>query len=214
MKVVIAGGGDIGRALATYLKGLGYHVVVIERDEAACRELEARGVEVVKGDVTDPHVMEQVRVEEADTFLALTGSDDVNLVSALLAKHQGARRVLVRVENPVYVEACRMVGLTEICSPAEATAFRIDASVHGFKLADVVSIGEHFVDVEHVEIGEGSELAWRKIKELGEEVLKNSYPAFVLSEGEVKFPDPDLTLEPGDVLVLIRHKEGASGCLS
>ncbi|RLF15668.1 MAG: hypothetical protein DRJ97_03375, partial [Thermoprotei archaeon] len=145
MKVIIAGGGDIGEALARYLKERGDQVLVLDNNEEACARISRLGVEVIKGDVTDPHLMSQIGVSEADVFLALTGSDDINLVSAILAKHQGAKRVVVRVENPMYVEACRMVGLNEICNPAEATAIRIDAAIHGFKLADIITLGERYV---------------------------------------------------------------------
>ena len=209
MKVVIAGCGDIGEALARHLKERGDEVVVLDRDDRVCERLSRMGIKAVKGDVTDPHLISEVGVAEADVFLALTGSDDVNLVSAILAKHHGAKRVIVRVENPVYAEACRMVGLTELCSPAEATALRIDAAIHGFKLADIITLGERYVDVEHLEVEEGSELAWIKVKAAQGKLPKDCYLAFVASrDGGVKLPDPNLTLEPGDVLVLIRRRRG------
>lgn len=86
MNIVIAGAGEIGSNLAIRLTEEGHNVSIIERDPEACRRMEFLDAIIVNGSASDPEVLREVGIDQADSFIAVTGSDDANLTSCTLAK--------------------------------------------------------------------------------------------------------------------------------
>jgi trk system potassium uptake protein TrkA len=86
VKVVIVGAGQVGSNLARYLSNAGKEVVVIESDPAKCRALDdAFDVVVVLGSGTSPRVLREAGIQDADLFVAVTASDETNLMTVRLA---------------------------------------------------------------------------------------------------------------------------------
>src|SRR6266516_4383346 len=103
MRVVVAGGGAVGRHLAADLQERGHQITLIDQNPTVTAKIEstAPGVEVVMGDACELWVLEKARVREADALVAATGDDEDNLVTSLLAKQEyGVPRVLARVNHP------------------------------------------------------------------------------------------------------------------
>jgi trk system potassium uptake protein TrkA len=104
MKVVIAGGGSVGRFTAEQLVEAGHEVTIIENDRAVVREYaddETTGVKWHQGDACDVSVLAAAGVTMADVVASVTGDDEDNLVVSLLAKQEfGVPRVVARVNNP------------------------------------------------------------------------------------------------------------------
>ena len=104
MKVVIAGGGSVGRFTAEQLVEAGHEVTIIENDRAVVREYaddETTGVKWHQGDACDVSVLASAGVTMADVVASVTGDDEDNLVVSLLAKQEfGVPRVVARVNNP------------------------------------------------------------------------------------------------------------------
>lgn len=119
-KVVIVGGSEIGVHLAKALVVDGIQVVIIERDRARCfalKEQLADTVTVLNADGTDMHLLEEEGVERADAFIAASDADEVNLMTALLAKQAGSRRTLALVHKPAYAAVCERLGVDATLSP-------------------------------------------------------------------------------------------------
>ncbi len=105
MKVVIAGGGSVGRFTAQQLVESGHEVTIIESDRAVVREYgqssTTTGVKWHQGDACDVTVLAAAGVTLADVVASVTGDDEDNLVVSLLAKQEfGVPRVVARVNNP------------------------------------------------------------------------------------------------------------------
>ena len=103
MQIIIVGGGKIGGHLASQLIADGNAVAVIERraDVAARLAQACPEADVVEGSASDPQVLERAGVHMADVVAIVTGSDEVNLVAAMLAKMEfSVPRVIARVNNP------------------------------------------------------------------------------------------------------------------
>ena len=103
MKVLVTGGGAIGRHVAADLVVRGHEVTLIEQDRATVDDLrqEIPEVSVMLGDACEPWVLEGADLPHTDVVVAATGDDEDNLVTALLAKQEFAvPRVLARVNNP------------------------------------------------------------------------------------------------------------------
>jgi trk/ktr system potassium uptake protein len=101
LKVVVSGGGNIGRYLSLDLSDRGHEVTLIERDRRIIDALAGCDMRLHWGDACAPDVMERGGVREADVLVAATGDDEDNLVISLLAKQEFAvPRVLARVNHP------------------------------------------------------------------------------------------------------------------
>lgn len=103
MRVVILGAGTVGSSIAELLCNHRHEVTVVDRDpECIKRVREELDVRAIGGSASQSSVLFQAEVGTADLCLAVTGIDEVNIVSASLAKAMGARRTLARVYSPVF----------------------------------------------------------------------------------------------------------------
>lgn len=103
MKIVLVGGGKVGFALCRSLVAENHDVVLIEQDEAVLNHIVSRfDIIGLLGNGADFAILEQAGVQECDIFIALTEYDEVNMISAVLAKKMGAKETIVRVRNPEY----------------------------------------------------------------------------------------------------------------
>ncbi|MGH8184955.1 MAG: Trk system potassium transporter TrkA, partial [Steroidobacteraceae bacterium] len=129
-RVMIAGGGNIGLRLAFALEK-DYSVRVIEFNKRRCEVLGARlrGALVLNGDATDESLLEDETIAEMDLFAAVTNDDENNIMSSLLAKRMGARRVVALINRRSYVDLLQAGQIDIAISPAQATIGKLLAHV-------------------------------------------------------------------------------------
>ena len=101
MKIVIAGAGSVGRAVALELLDHGHEVTLIDKKPDQLRVASVAEAEGVLADACSPEALSEAGLREADVVLAATGDDKANLVISLLAKTEFAiPRVVARLNNP------------------------------------------------------------------------------------------------------------------
>jgi trk system potassium uptake protein TrkA len=137
-RVMIAGGGNIGLRLAFALEN-DYSVRVIEHNKRRCEVLGARlrSALVLNGDATDEALLEDESIAEMDLFAAVTNDDENNIMSSLLAKRMGARRVVALINRRSYVDLLQAGQIDIAISPAQATIGTLLAHV---RRGDVVAV--------------------------------------------------------------------------
>ena len=128
--IVIAGGGKVGYELAELIeanKTLKMKVKLIEKSAERCQTVAAslNRTVVLHGDVTNPKFLKSEEIEKTDTFVAVTGDDEINLLSTLLAKKLGAKRTVSEVVRPDYDIILSSIGIDKVVSPRVLTAARI-----------------------------------------------------------------------------------------
>jgi trk system potassium uptake protein TrkA len=140
-RVMIVGGGNIGRRLAKALER-DYQVKLIEYNKRACERLagELKNTLVLNGDGTDEKLMLQEHVDETDVFCALTNDDENNIMSALLAKQGGARKVIALINRSAYVGLLQGGKIDIVLSPAHVTIGSLLAYVRQGDVAAVHSL--------------------------------------------------------------------------
>ncbi len=121
-RVMIGGGGNIGRRLANALEER-YQVKIIEYNKAGAERLasDLNSTLVISGDVTDEELLESENVDEMDVFCAVTNDDENNIMSSLLAKRLGARRAIALINRSSYVDLVQAGQIDIAISPAQAT---------------------------------------------------------------------------------------------
>ncbi len=129
-RVMIGGGGNIGRRLAQALEGR-YEVKVIEYDRRNAESLAAElgSTLVLAGDVTDEELLQTENIGEMDIYCALTNDDENNIMSSLLAKRMGTRRVVALINRGSYVNLVQAGQIDIAISPAQTTIGKLLAHV-------------------------------------------------------------------------------------
>ena len=121
-RVLIGGGGNIGRRLATAIEGR-YQVKLIELNRGNARNLAAAldKTLVLEGDVTDEELLESEHIGQMDVYCALTNDDENNIMSSLLAKRMGVRKVIALINRRSYVDLLQAGQIDIAIAPAQAT---------------------------------------------------------------------------------------------
>lgn len=138
-RIFIAGGGNIGLNLAKSLERKGYSVKLIENNAARAEQIadQVHNTVVLSGDAADAGLLLQENIEGADVFCAVTEKDEINILSAKLAKQLGAKRVMSLVNRPAYVEHIEHHDINSIISPRVATIGSVLAHI---RRGDVVAV--------------------------------------------------------------------------
>lgn len=137
-RVILAGGGNIGTRLARALERR-YQVKIIERDLARTRLLseELRHTIVLEGDAADEELLLDENIENTDVYCAVTNDDEANILSSMLSKRLGARKVMSVINRPAYVDLVQS-GLIDIAiAPQQAT---IGSLLTHVRRGDVVAV--------------------------------------------------------------------------
>lgn len=140
-RVMIAGGGKIGKRLAMALQDT-YQVRIIEYDGKVCETLaqDLSSALVLHGDATDEELLESENIGEMDVFCALTNDDENNIMAALMAKRMGAHKVISLINRGIYVDLMQSSGIDIAISPAQVTIGSLLAYVRQGDVAVVHSL--------------------------------------------------------------------------
>ena len=208
MRVIIVGGGQVGRALAERLEDRGENVVIIEEDEATVESLRNDGFAAVIGDGTDTEVLRKSGAENAKILVAATGDDDTNLLVAQLSKTNfGVEKILAKANNSDNVDAFEDLGVSTI-SAAMSAAWALDNQIERPDLAHwLTDIGETG-DVQQIEVP-NEELIGKAVREVGP-MLPDGCLIAVLSDGDsesVAVPSADTVVNRGDHVTLLGRRD-------
>lgn len=121
-RLVIAGGGHIGKQLAQRLEQ-DHHIKIIEHDESRARTLaeELHSSLVLHGDVGDANLLKEEQINKTDVFCAVTNDDEANILSAMLAKRLGVRKAFSIISKASHVELVEGTSIDIAVSPAQIT---------------------------------------------------------------------------------------------
>lgn len=121
-RIIVAGGGNIGFRLAKKLESR-YAVKVIEYYSQRCQFLseQLERTIVLHGSASDQEMLLEENIENTDVFLAVTNDDEANIMSSMLAKRLGARKVMALISNPAYVDLVQGGDIDIAISPQQTT---------------------------------------------------------------------------------------------
>ncbi len=203
-KVIIAGGGNIGFRLARLLEKH-YQVKLIERDAERARRVSERldGTIVLHGDAQDEELLIEENIDSTDVFAAVTNSEEANVLSAMLAKRLGARKVLALINRPTYGELMENRSIDIAVSPQTVTIGSLLAHVRKGDVVRVHSLRRGSAEaLETVVHGtrEKSRVVGRRIEELD---LPNGAVIVALVRSErVMIAHHDTQIETEDHIIM------------
>ncbi|WP_107853185.1 Trk system potassium transporter TrkA [Oceanimonas marisflavi] len=137
-RIMIVGGGNIGAGLARRLERH-YSVKLIEHNPGRAEQLSEllEHTIVFCGDASDQELLLEEHIDQVDVFIAVTNQDEANIMSAMLAKKMGARKVMVLIQRGAYVDLVQGGTIDVAISPQQAT---ISALLTHVRRADIVNV--------------------------------------------------------------------------
>ncbi len=206
-RVMIIGGGEIGLEVARRLERDGVELSIIEKDMSRCRELaaELKDSLVLCGDGTNRGMLVEEEVSSVDAFLAVTRSDEANIMASLLAKAQGAKRAMALVHRGDYLRAAQGVGLDVAVSPRRSAANYILAHVRSKQVYRVVQVENGKAEILEVHVPGRARILGRTLMYV--DVPRGSLIACVVRGSRVFVPRGTDEVVSGDVVVVFTVPE-------
>ena len=203
-RIIIAGGGNIGERLAEAIEKQ-YQVKIIEQSYARCRNLSEtlRHSIVLNGNASDKDLLLAENIENTDVFCALTSSDEANIMSSMLAKRLGARKVITLIANPAYVDLVQGGEIDIALSPQQITMGSLLTHVRKGDVSNVHSLRRGAAEaLELIAHGDAksSKVVGRRLDEI--EKIEGSTIGAIVRGDEVLIAHRYLVVEPEDHLIV------------
>lgn len=216
MNIVIVGCGKVGRALALRLckekdNDKENEITVIDLDEEIASEINDNNqIRGISGNGATQDVLLAAGVDRAQLFIAVTGSDELNLLCCIIARKVGGCQTIARVRNPDYSRETdhlqKTLGLAAVINP-ELEAARAIARVLRFPSAKKIDIfSTKRVELVTFELAAGSALSDRKLSEIKEISQRNVLVCTVQRKDSVEIPNGEFVFRDNDTISLIAEQ--------
>ncbi len=208
MNIIIVGCGNVGATLAEQLSREGHDITIIDTKEQVVGNLSnAFDVMGIVGNGASFNVLTEAGVEQADLLIAVTGSDELNLLCCLIAKKASDCNTIARVSNPIYSKEISFIkvglGLSMIINPQLASA-REMARVLKFPSAlKVDSFAKSKVELVNYRIEAKCPLCNMKLKDMDSRLHCDVLVSMVERGDEVFIPDGNFELKENDEIAII-----------
>lgn len=203
-RIMVIGGGNIGRRVAATLEHE-YDVKLIDHNVKRTQQIanELENTIVLLGDAADEELLLEENIDSVDVFCALTNDDEANILSSMLAKRMGARKVMTLINRAAYVDLIQSGDIDIAISPQHAT---IGSLLTHIRRGDVVKVhslrrgaAEAIEAVAHGEIGT-SKVVGRRIEEL--KLPPGTTIGAIVRDSEVIIAHHDTVINPEDHVIL------------
>lgn len=214
MKIIVVGAGKVGTALVQQLSVEGHSVTLIDinadKVQRLTEELDIMGI---TGNGTSFTTLSEAGMEQADVFIAVTGSDELNLLCCMFAKKVGKCHAIARVRNPVYSHELdfikQQLGLSTIINPELAAATEISRLLRFPAATSIDTFADGRVRLIKFELKESCGISGLPLKKLGAHLGCEVLVTAVERGQEVIIPSGEFVLQTGDMLTILATQEKA-----
>ena len=206
MYAVLAGGGKVGRFIATDLLSDGHQVAIIEPVPGRCDDLLPNShLLVVRGDATEVRYLQETQLERAEVFVATTGADDANFVACQLARNTfNVRRIISRVNKPRNEELFKRLQI-EAVSTTSLISRLIRESLTVGELIHLTTLRAGKVNLVEIDVPREVTHTLRTISEL--ELPEDSVLVCIFRGDEIVLPRGPTRLKAGDQVIALTTPE-------
>lgn len=203
MKIIIVGDGRVGDTLIQYISGEGHSVTVIDQNPALInRVVNEYDVMGVTGNGASQEIQIEAGVPDADLFIAVAGTDELNMVCCMMAKSLGAAHTIARVRDPDYSREGGFLrdhlGIDLVVNPEYDTATEIARLIRFPAALKLDAFAKGQVDMAEIYISEGHPLAGRQLYTLSSLFGVRVLVCAIRRGDEVFIPSGDFTVKVGD----------------
>lgn len=204
-RIVIVGGGNIGLYIAKELEeeDAGNRIKIIELSEERAEYVanKLNKSVVINGSALDEVILEEVNISNAETVIAVTNDDEVNILSSLLAKNMGAKFCFTLLNNHSFVPLMGNLGIDVTVNPRESTVSSILQHVRRGKIRAAHSLKDDKAEVLEAEISESLGLVGKKLGDI--DFPPKATVGAIIREGQFLNAEPLETLRKRDRLIIM-----------
>ena len=214
MNIIIVGCGKVGSTIAKQLCNEGYDVTVIDNNPNKLRAV-SDGMDAMAmiGDGTSYTTLKEAGIENADVLIAVTDSDEKNLLCCVIGKRTGNLSAIARVRNPVYSNEREFLqkgfGLAMLINPESAGAEEMGRIFRFPSAIDIETFAKGKIELLTVRIPEKSLLVGNPLTYIHQKLRTDVLVAVVRRKGQVIIPSGDFVIEAGDLVSVIAEHEQA-----
>ena len=214
LRIIIVGCGKVGHTLTEQLVREGHDITIVDTNERVVRDTtDVFDVMGIQGNGASLSVLKEAGLEEADLVIAVTGSDELNLLCCTIAKKAGGElAAIARVRNPDYSEELsylrQQLGLSMIINPELEAAQEIARLLSRPQALTVSAFAKGHAELVRFKIPKGSILHGRRVMQLDDIFHFGYLVCAVENEGHVVIPDGSTMLHEGnDITILASSRE-------
>jgi len=201
LKVLFIGASGLAVTTAQRLLKRGYEVIIIENDKDVITGLrETIDCVFINGNGSKPAILKETSPGTIDVLFCLTKNDEANIISSLVARSLGVKRVITRIEDPEFEHICIELGLNDIIIPTYTNARYLEGIALGRDIIEFQAITHGDVRFFAMVIDEENEGTVNELDLPGQ-----SRAIFLYRDNLFEFADSSTRLKKGDELVLIAH---------
>lgn len=208
MKIIIAGAGRIGGSVAESLCSEGHDITIIEKDAETANNV-SNNVDAIciTGNACNPGILRDAGAETADLILAITESDETNMLCGTTACRLGTGKAVVRVRNPEYSSEMKLFkdvfGFSLIINPELECAREISRLIRfpGASRVDVFTGGG--IEIAEYHVDEGSRIEGVALKDLRNIISAKVLVSLVERDGKAFIPNGEFVFRKDDALSLV-----------
>ncbi len=208
--ILIIGGGAIGQRLAAELENGPYHVKLIENSQERCDWLSEslHKTIVLRGDGADQELLQEENIDGMDLVVAVTGNEESNILSCLLAKRLGARKTITRINKFEYMPLVQAIGIDNLVCPRLSAINSILRYIRKGNVVSAQSIkGEEAEAIEAI-VESSSEMAGKRVMDV--KLPKGVLILSIIRDNGVVLPTGDTVIRSQDRLLLLSTRGNIS----
>lgn len=207
MKIVIIGDGKVGFTLTQQLAKEGHDIVIVDNKPSVLKKAnDMLDVIGIQGNGISVDVQKEAGVADADLLIAVTSTDDVNILSCLLAKNLGAKKTIARVRDPEYLPTLALLrdnlGLSMVINPELAAAREIYRNLQFPSAMKVETLSKGRVELVEFKVFENSPIINMSLKQLNREYKEKLLVCAVERNKEIYIPDGNFVIEENDKITI------------
>jgi len=203
-RLIIVGGGNIGFYLSEFLSyrnpEVGIKVIEIDKKRASRLAEHLPDLVVIHGDALDPMILEEANVRGAETIIAVTNDDEVNILASLLAKRAGCKRTITLTNTSSYAPLVGSLGIDAAVSPRATTVSNILQHIRRGRIRSIHSLGDDFGEVIEIEALETSRLVGVALRAAN--IPENAIIGAIVRDNAVLIPTGDTIIAAKDRVII------------
>lgn len=203
MNIVIVGIGKVGSTVAEYLAAEGHDVVIVDKNPEVVERMTSNfDVLGICGNGASLEIQKEAGVARADLIIALTSSDEFNILCCILAKKSGARHAIARVRNPDYFQQMmflrEQLGLSMAINPEFEAANAVSRMLRFPSATKLELFAKGRLEIAEITLPPDTPLEGVRLHELVQKFKTQVLICAVRRGEEVTIPDGDFVLRAGD----------------
>ncbi|MFA7101012.1 MAG: Trk system potassium transporter TrkA [Bacilli bacterium] len=208
MNIIVVGLGKIGKTIIENVAKEGHNIVAIDTNADFVNSIiETYDVNGVVGNGASYEIQKQADVEHADLFIAVTSTDEVNIMACMLAKNTGADYTIARVRNPEYLQQVEMMksklGLSMIINPEYEAAREVKRVITFPDAQHIETFEDGKIDLVEIIVKKQSHLIGQSLAEMNKDMEIQILVGGVVRDNEIIIPTGNFVFQADDKVYLI-----------